>query len=438
MKKVFALVDCNNFYVSCERLFRPELNGRPVVVLSNNDGCIVSRSNEAKALGIPMGAPFFQFKSLIARHAVHVFSSNYALYGDLSCRVMDVLRQMEVDVEVYSIDEAFLSLPVNTVWDRGKYAAALRERVRKHVGIPVSIGIAATKTLAKIAGRIAKTDNQAGGVFDLVDNGRIDGILGQIEAKDVWGVGRRSAEKLHRRGIYTALDLKRADEAWVRKTLTVTGARTTMELNGIPCIALQNAPVCPKSLVTSRSFGQPVTDLEDLREALITYVSIAAEKLRKQGAEAGTVNVFLTTGPFDPQYYSNNQTMTLPGPTSSTPELITAVLHCLKALYRPGYRYRKAGILLAGIVRGYKQRELFSLSPVKEDKALMAGLDRINGKWGRHTIQYGMTKASDKPWSMQQSRKSPAYTTKWKELPLVQSMGSNPAKKNDAELHLYL
>ncbi|MBV5339170.1 MAG: Y-family DNA polymerase [Deltaproteobacteria bacterium] len=426
MKKVFALVDCNNFYASCERLFRPELNGKPVVVLSNNDGCIVARSNEAKALGIPMGAPLFKFKDLIARHKAHVFSSNYALYGDLSHRVMDVLRQMEPEVEVYSIDEAFISLPVTKVWDRVKYAAEMRERVRKHVGIPVSIGIATTKTLAKIANRVAKKHAQFKGVFDLVDTSQIDQVLEKIEVNDVWGIGRRSTEKLNSRGILTALDLKRADSTWIRKQLTVVGARTVMELNGISCISLENAPACPKSIMTSRSFGHPVTDIEDLREAVITFVSIAAAKLRKQAVEAAALNLFISTGPFDEQsQYSNNQTMTLHQPTSSTPELISAALLGLKSLYRPGYRYRKAGVMLTGIVQqGYsRQLDLFSSAQqeVKEDKELMTALDRINSKWGRSTIQYGMTTAEEKPWLMQQTRKSPAYTTNWQELPMVKA-----------------
>jgi DNA polymerase V len=427
MKKVFALVDCNNFYASCERLFRPELNGKPVIVLSNNDGCIVARSNEAKALGIPMGTPLFKVKHLIARHKVHVFSSNYALYGDLSHRVMDVLRQMEPEVEVYSIDEAFIALPVTKVWDRVKYAAELRERVRKHVGIPVSIGIATTKTLAKIANRVAKKEAQFNGVFDLVGNSQIDQVLEKMEVNDVWGIGGRSTEKLNSRGIYTALDLKRADDTWIRKQLTVVGARTVMELNGISCISIENAPACPKSIMTSRSFGHPVTDIEDLREAVITFVSIAGAKLRKQGVEAGALNLFISTGPFDEKaQYSNNQTITLHQPTSSTPELITAALQGLKSLYRSGYRYRKAGIMLAGIVQqGYsRQLDLFSFSQpaVKEDKELMTALDKINSKWGRSTIQYGMTTAEDKPWAMQQTRKSPAYTTNWQELPLVKAM----------------
>ena len=424
LKKVFALVDCNNFYASCERLFRPELNGKPVVVLSNNDGCIIARSNEAKALGIPMGAPLFKMKYLIAKHGVHVFSSNYALYGDLSYRVMEVLRQMECNVEVYSIDEAFLSLPVNKIWNRLEYAAELRERVRKHVGIPVSIGIATTKTLAKIANRVAKKNPQHQGVFDLVGNSQMNQILQGTDVGDVWGIGRRSAEKLIGRGIYTAYDLKLADETWIRKHLTVVGARTVMELNETPCISLEKAPPCPKSIVTSRTFGHPITDIENLREAVISFVSIAAEKLRKQEVEADNLNLYITTGPFDEQSsYSNNQTITLPRPTASTPDLIEVTMRCLKSLYRPGYRYRKAGVMLAGIVKqGYRQQDLFSpLIAAKEDQPLMAALDKINGKWGRHTIQYGMTAEAGKPWSMQQARKSPAYTTNWHELPVVKT-----------------
>jgi DNA polymerase V len=372
-----------------------------------------------------MGAPLFKMKYLIAKHGVHVFSSNYALYGDLSHRVMDVLRQMECAVEVYSIDEAFLSLPVNKSWDRLAYLAELREKVRKHVGIPISIGIATTKTLAKIANRVAKNNPQYQGIFDLVDNSLTDQILQKTGVGDVWGIGRRSAQKLSRYGIRTALDLKRADAALIRKQLTVVGARTLLELNEIPCISLEKAPPCPKSIVTSRTFGQPITDIEHLREAVINYVSIAAEKLRKQKAETDTLNLYLTTGPFDEQScYANNRTIILSRSTSSTPALIDAALQCLTSIYRPGYRYRKAGVMLAGIVKqGYKQQDLFSpLNPAKEDNALMTAVDTINGKWGRRTIQYGMTTAEDRPWSMQQALKSPAYTTNWFELPVAKTV----------------
>ncbi|MDD3815932.1 MAG: DUF4113 domain-containing protein, partial [Desulfocapsaceae bacterium] len=277
---------------------------------------------------------------------------------------------------------------------------------------------------------VAKKEAQFNGVFDLAGNNQIDQVLGKIEVNDVWGIGRRSTEKLNNRCIYTALDLKRADETWIRKHLTVVGARTLMELNEISCISLENAPASPKSIITSRSFGHPVTDFDNLREAVISYVSIAGEKLRKQGVEAETLNLFVTTGPFDENAsYSNNQTITLHRPTSSTPELITAALQCLKSLYKPGYRYRKAGVMLAGIVKqGYRQQDLFSFAQQavkKEDKQLMTALDRINSKWGRSTLQYGMTTAEDKPWAMQQTWKSPAYTTNWQELPVVKAASSN-------------
>ena len=420
MKQVFALVDCNNFYVSCERLFQPKLIGKPVVVLSNNDGCIVARSNEAKALGIPMGAPLFKFKDMITKNGVHVFSSNYALYGDLSCRVMEILRQMEADLEIYSIDEAFISLPVSKGFDRIKYAGELKERVRKCVGIPVSIGIASTKTLSKIANRVAKKDLQFNGVFELADVEQIDSVLGRIEVGDVWGIGRRSREKLNTRGIFTALDLKNADDVLIRKKLTVTGSRTVAELNGVSCISLENAPSCPKSIVTSRSFGHPISDIDGLREAIIHFASTAAEKLRKQKVEADTISVYITTGIFDERGYSNHHAVTLSRPTSSTPAIINAAVKCLAGVFRSGYRYRKAGIMFTGIVKGYKQLDLFStVSPnVRNDKPLMAAIDKINGRFGRNAIRYGMTSA-ERAWSMKQTLKTPGYTTVWNELPVV-------------------
>jgi DNA polymerase V len=425
MKQVFALVDCNNFYVSCERLFQPRLIGQPVVILSNNDGCIVARSNEAKALGIPMGAPLFKFKDMIIKNCVHVFSSNYALYGDLSCRVMEILRQMEADIEIYSIDEAFISLPVSPGFDRSKYAGELRERVRKCVGIPVSIGIASTKTLSKLANRVAKKDPQFNGVFELVDAEQINSVLGRIEVGDVWGIGRRSREKLNNRGVFTALDLKNADDVSIRKNLTVTGSRTVAELNGISCISLENAPACPKSIVTSRSFGNPISDIEGLREAVIHFASIAAEKLRKQGVEAGTISVYVTTGVFDEKGYSNHHAVTLSRPTSSTPAMSTAAVKCLKAIFRHGYKYRKAGIMLTGLVKRYKQLDLFSIiSPnVRNDKPLMAAIDKINGRFGRNAIRYGMT-STERAWSMKQTQKTPGYTTAWNELPVVGALHS--------------
>ncbi|MDO8946658.1 MAG: Y-family DNA polymerase [Desulfocapsaceae bacterium] len=422
MKKVFALVDCNNFYVSCERLFRPALNGQPVVVLSNNDGCVIARSNEAKALGIPMGEPYFKIKAFARRQNIHVFSSNYALYGDLSARVMAVLHQMEAEMEVYSIDEAFLSLPVTRNWSRISYAAELRERIRKYVGIPVSIGIGSTKTLAKIAGRLAKKEGRYQGVFDLADSSQIDDVLRQTEVNDVWGIGKRFTEKLGRQGIHNALELKRANDAWIRKHLTVVGARIVMELNGISCLPLEKAPAAKKSIVTSRSFGQPVTTLSDLREAVISFSSRAAVKLREQNLEAGALHLFLATNRFGDQAvsYFNGQTVPLPHPTSDTSILITTALRCLQSLYKEGYRYQKAGVLLSALSpQGYKQQSLFAPT-TEENKPLMTALDRINDKWGQDTIRYGLTGAH-KLWGMRQSYKSPAYTSSWQELPLVKA-----------------
>jgi DNA polymerase V len=420
MKKVFALVDCNNFYVSCERLFRPALNGRPVVVLSNNDGCVIARSNEAKALGIPMGEPFFKIRAFARRQNIYVLSSNYALYGDLSGRVMDVLHQMEAGVEVYSIDEAFLSLPAARGWDRLGYAVEIRERIRKHVGIPVSVGIGPTKTLAKIAGRVAKKEEQCQGVFDLIDSRQGDVILQQTGVNDVWGIGCRFTEKLNRHGIRNAFELKRADEAWARNHLTIVGARIVMELNGVSCLPLEKIPSSKKSIVTSRSFGQPVMALNDLREAIITFASRAAVKLREQKLEAGALHVFLATNGFGApaDSYANGQTVTLAHSTSSTPLLITMAVQCLKSLYRPGYRYQKAGVMLSGLApQGYKQQSLF-LPTTEEKRPLMAALDQINSKWGQDTIQYGMT-GMQKPWEARQSYRSQAYTTDWHELPVV-------------------
>jgi DNA polymerase V len=426
VKKVFALVDCNNFYVSCERLFCPALNGQPVVVLSNNDGCVISRSNEAKAMGIPMGEPYFKLKSFALRRNVHIFSSNYALYGDLSARVMDVLHRMEAELEVYSIDEAFLSLPGGDSWDRLDYGAELRERIRREVGIPVSIGIGATKTLAKIAARVAKKEIQTGsrhqGVFELAGEEQTDAVLRQTEVQDIWGIGSRFTARLNRQGIYNGLEFKKADPEWVRKHLTVVGARVVLELNGISCLPLDKAPASKKSIVTSRSFGQPVTAISDLREAVITFASRAAVKLREQQLEAGALHLFLTTSRFgEPSnLYSNGQTISLADPTSSTPALIATALRCLQGIYKSGYRYQKAGVLLTGLVpQGPRQPSLFSPATA-ENKPLMSALDQINSRWGADTIRYGVTGAG-KSWEMRQSYKSPAYTTNWQELPVVKA-----------------
>ncbi len=420
MKKLFALVDCNNFYVSCERLFRPELQGRPVVVLSNNDGCIIARSNEAKALGIGMAAPYFKTKELIRRHQVRVFSSNYALYGDLSTRVMTILQDMENEVEIYSIDEAFLALPASSNFDLAAYGARIRERIWQCVGISVSIGIGPTKTLAKIANRLAKKEANHQGFFMFPPGAQGDELLAATAVSDIWGIGRRSTDKLERYGIKNALQLKKADQHWLRKQLTVTGARTALELNGTSCITLDQAPASRKSVLSSRSFKKPVHGLSDLKEAVATYTAIAAAKLRDQDLTAGAVQVFIATSRFDKRQppYANSQTITLAEASSHTPTLISLALKGLSALYREGLGYQKAGVMLTDLrSKECRQQNLFS-APNQEAAPLMTALDHINERWGRNTLHYAAEGIS-KPWSMRQDFKSPAYTTNWQELPLA-------------------
>ncbi|MDX1775620.1 MAG: Y-family DNA polymerase [Desulfobulbales bacterium] len=420
--EMFGLIDCNNFYASCERLFRPDLANRPVVVLSNNDGCIIARSNEAKALGIGMGAPYFKQEALIRAHGVVVFSSNYPLYGDVSQRVMDVLMGLEPDVEIYSIDEAFIRLPAGKHGDPESRARFLKTAVQRQTGIPVSIGLGPTKTLAKIANRFAKKDPRAAGIFAVRDTQDLDSLLATVAVGNIWGIGRRHAARLQKQNINTALELKNRADTWIRKQLTVTGLRTVMELRGIPCISLEKAGPAKQSICTSRSFGQPVHALTDLREAVATYASQAAYKLRSEGLRTTVVDVFIRTNSFkkDEPQYCNRRTVILPAPTAHTAALIKTALTSLKAIYRPGYRYQKAGILLNGLVpESHDQLHLFHAA-APGSTALMKAVDKINRRWGRDTIQFAAAGLAKK-WHFRQMKKSPAYTTRWPEIPTVKA-----------------
>ncbi len=423
-KKLFALVDCNNFYVSCERLFQPVLRGRPVVVLSNNDGCIIARSNEAKALGITMGDPYFKKKAFLRRHGVEVFSSNYALYGDLSCRVMTVLQQMEPEVEIYSIDEAFVHLAPQHGTSASDQGRSLKAEVDRCVGIPVAVGLAPTKTLAKLAARIAKKSRTCRGVFALDDTNTAeqDRMLAGIGVQDVWGVGRRLIGKLHRLGISTALDLKNSDGRRIRKLFGLTLLRTVQELRGMPCIALEQCPPARKSIVSSRSFSRPLTSLQDLREAVSCYISIAARKLRDQELVASNLHVFLSTSRFrtDIPRFSGSRMVTLPQATSCTATLIKAGLRELGRLYKKDLPYNKAGIMLTGLAEDRACQQHLFMPPQRKNKALMQALDQVNDRWGRDLLRYGSSGLA-RDWSMKQQMKSPAYTTSWTELPLVGS-----------------
>ena len=420
MPSIFGLLDCNNFYVSCERLFNPGLEGKPVVVLSNNDGCVIARSNEAKALGIGMGEPYFRCKSLLEHHRVRVFSSNYALYGDMSQRVMEVLGGLESEVEVYSIDEAFLRLPMASAASLRATGGTLRRTIRRHTGIPVSIGYGPTKTLAKIANRIAKKQPGHDGVFAMGPGSDIEGILRDIEVGDVWGIGRRSAQKLALRGIRTAFDLSRADEAWVRRQLSIATVRTMHELRGIPCFSLEESPPPKHSIACSRSFGVLVAEQAQMREATITYVCRAAEKLREQHLKAASLTVYLTTNRHraDLPQYVGSRTIALPSPTGDTSALIEAATRLLAELFRPGYLYQKVGVILADLTPGHLQQPHLFLAPRRNRDNLDQALDRINRRWGRDTLQYGGAGLS-KPWHNRRGMKSPSYTTSWQELPVV-------------------
>ena len=426
MKQVCALVDCNNFYVSCERVFNPQLEKKPVVVLSNNDGCIIARSNEAKALGIAMGTPFFKCKDLIKKYRVTVFSSNYPLYGDMSQRVMNTLYHHTPLLEVYSIDEAFLSLDNLTSLNIRDCAQLIRVNVKRSTGIPVSIGIGSTKVLAKIANKYAKTEEAYQGVCDLTDSPHLDAVLTATAVDDLWGIGTNYARFLIKEGIVNAYQLKNADDRWIRGNLSVAGLRIVWELRGRPCIPLEGTPFPKKGICTSRSFARPVKSLDDLKEAVSSYMSRAAEKLRQQKSLASIILLYLTTSHYKSTSPSMHEaTLRLPVPTAYTPDLIHYAQQCLLTVYQEGYQYRKAGIFLTGIVpHNQIQLNFFSDmgSHLTRKSALMTTMDTINRKWGSTSIFYAASGVQQKGWRMRQEMKSKNFTTRWSDIPLVKAV----------------
>ncbi len=426
---MFALVDCNNFYASCERVFRPELEGRPVVVLSNNDGCVIARSQEAKALGLRMGEPYFKIRELVARHGVAACSSNYELYGDMSRRVMWYLSHVAPAVEVYSIDEAFLDLAGMQRWHSlAGWAGEVRGEVRQRTGIPVCVGVAPTKTLAKLANRLAKQEAHAGagsGVLVLDDEAQRREALGRVAVEDVWGVGSRSAMKLHAVGVRTAAQLAGVGDAWARKNLGgVVGARLLHELRGFSCAGVVVEDEARKSLACTRSFGQPLTELADLAGAVATHATRAGEKLRRQGLAARLLTVFVETSRFAdaPPPHSFSAQLTLSVATDDTLTLVQAAQRGLERIWRPGRRYVKAGVVLDGLERAGAgpQATLFGdAGPPPERAELMRALDALNGRFGAGTVKMGAAVAKPgqrEPWAMRREAKSPAYTTSWGEL----------------------
>lgn len=419
---VFALVDCNNFYASCEKLFRPDLKDTPVVVLSNNDGCVVARSREAKLLGIKMGVPVFQIKSEMQRHGILAFSSNYALYADLSSRVMRTLEEMAPRVEVYSIDEAFLDLTgIESAISLVEFGQQVRERIGHWIGITVCVGIAPTKTLAKLANHAAKKYPATQGVVDLTNPDRQRRLLALVPVDDVWGVGRRLSKRLNALGITTALDLANASPRAIRDQFSVVLERTVRELNGESCIELEEIPPTKKQIVCSRSFGAKVTQFELLREAVCEYATRATEKLRKEQQQAKVMTVFIRTSPFkdnEPQY-SNSASGELVIPSCDTRDFIELANHLLKRIWKDGFRYAKAGVMLSDFYDpGMFQPGLFDdVSTRSNSQQLMSVLDTINQSGAGKVFFAGQ--GTKKDWSMKREHLSPAYTTHWDQLPRV-------------------
>lgn len=418
---IFALIDCNNFYASCERVFNPMLENKPVVVLSNNDGCVIARSNEAKQLGIPMGAPYHRYKAVCDSNHIRVFSSNYTLYGDMSQRVMATLRDFCPDMEVYSIDEAFLQLDGFKSLDLLAFARHIRQTVKRWVGIPVSIGIAPTKTLAKVANHIAKKKSLSG-VFSLLDVTHQNKILAEVEIQAVWGIGRQLTQKLNHLDIYTAQQLRDANPKMIRQYFGVTVERTLLELRGISCLALEDIQPPRKNIMSSRSFGKTVTKLHELEEAVSHYTARACVKLRQQYSKAQGIYIFISTNVFnlkEPQY-GNGVMLNLIEASSDTGLLISVAKLGLLKIYREGYAYKKAGVMLMNIVTDtFQQPDLFHHSVnVEKRNQLYKLVDKINREMGQHTI-FQAAQGIHQPWQMQATLKSKRYTTVWQEIAQV-------------------
>jgi DNA polymerase V len=412
-----ALVDCNNFYASCERLFQPALRGRPVVVLSNNDGCVIARSNEAKALGVEMGEPWHLSRDRFAAAGVIVRSSNYTLYGDLSARVMRTLSGFTPDLEIYSIDEAFLSF-AGFETRLEAHARELRRTVLQWTGIPVSVGIAPTKTLAKVANRFAKKDADRGGVCLLLGEAAQTELLGRMELTALWGVAGRLAQRLKALGINNPLELRNADPRFVRGHCSVVLERMVYELRGVPCLGLEQVTPDRKSIMASRSFGRVVESRRELEEAVAVYAARAAERMRRQRLATSNLLVFLETNRFKPtdRQYAASKSLHLPVATADTGKLIKAAIAALGALYRPGYRYKKAGVILLDLVPAAGvQAGLFDAPDDARSMARMRAIDALNARFGRATVAFG-TAGERQPWGLRREFISPRYTTVWDEL----------------------
>lgn len=431
-RPLVGLLDCNNFYVSCERVFRPDLQKRPVVVLSNNDGCVIARSNEVKALGVPMGAPYFKVRQLLEENKVVIFSSNFSLYGDISTRVMSIVESLVPRLEVYSIDEVFIDF--TGVSDPYALAKHIRKQVLQQVGIPTCLGISQTKTLAKVANWGAKKIQSYEGICFLETPIQIDQLLCQMPLRDVWGIGRKSAEKLTASRVATALDLKRVDAKWMRRHFTVVGERLVYELNGVSCLQIDDIVEPRKSMQVTRTFAYGITDYQLLREKIVGFATRIAEKLRQQQLTTKTVSVFVRTNYHKKEVlqYKNSASCSLPFLVNDDMTLIKACTKLFNEIYRPGFSFHKAGVSVHDLADAQENRSvqlsLFEEIEMPQPKvaALMKSIDVLNQKFGKGTLRMascgGMKRRGDStvsPLQGHQLRRSPAYTTRWTDLPVV-------------------
>ena len=421
---VIALIDCDNFYVSVERIFRADLRDKPVVVLSSNDANVIARSNEVKALGVKMGTRGFEIKALAKQHGIIQISSNFSLYGDISERVMKVITMFSPAVEVYSIDESFASLDHVPLEQLREYAVRLRAKILQYVGISVSIGIAPSKVLAKISTELVKHHSEYDGVLDMMQMSQeeCDDLLSRVSIEDIWGIGRKSVAKLQMQGkIFTAKQLRDADLVWIRRTLKVVGVRIVLELRGLSCMPIETTSKPKQGIMASQSFSRPVESLKELEEAVALYTSLAAMKLSKQQSLAAHISVFIHTNFFDPHapQYARSTSRMLAFPTAFTPDLIAAAQACVQEIFRSGYTFKKAGVYLTHITPQYVvQADLFgafSFDEHERKQRFMFSIDEINRVWGRNTVFFGSIGLT-REWQMKQLRKSPNYTTGWTDI----------------------
>ncbi|PPR48053.1 MAG: DNA polymerase IV 1 [Alphaproteobacteria bacterium MarineAlpha6_Bin1] len=422
-KRVFALADCNSFYASCERVFNPKLENKPVVVLSNNDGCIVARTSEAKALGIKMGEPLFKAKKTIEKYNVKVFSSNYTLYGSMSNRVMKILEQFFPNIEIYSIDEAFMEISnLKKIYDYSKYAMKIKQIILQWTGIPISFGIGETKTLAKIANHIVKNNPKFKGVLDITKIKNKKTILETIKVEKIWGIGNKLSKFLIKNNIYNAYEFTQQDNRWVRQNMNILSLKTKMELNGISCYNLENNFKPRKTCCVSRSFGRRITSLQDMREAVSNYITRAAEKIRSEKLVANNINLYIGTSPFNrkyKKYYVNSISIPLDLPTNNTITLNKKVLCSLNKIFKKGYLYKKAGVILSGLETEDENLNLFKKND-KKKKMLMNTFDFINQKYGKNSLRIA-SEGVEKNWLMKRDKCSSSFTTDLQDLLIVQS-----------------